>query len=119
MNKTESARKSISKLLVLALIETLKDSTANQVVINFLWPQPASTFLIQTEVSVKTYKKEVEKYGNNDEICGYSDCTKGRIWNEFITNPFKKNVIEEYLNKISPKLMTDKKKNTSASTVSD
>ena len=117
MNKTESARKSISRLLSLSLIETLKDSTAHRVVKKFRQPQPASTFLIQTEVSIETYKKEVATYGGNDEICGYSDCTKGKIWDEFITNPFKKDMIEEYLNKISPKLMTDKKKKKSVSTV--
>jgi hypothetical protein len=112
MNKTESAQKSISKLLSLALIETLIDSTANQVSKKFLRPQPASTFLIQTEVLVEAYKKEVAKNEDSDKCYGYSDCTTGVIWDEFIRNPFEKTRIEIYLTKISPKLMANKTKKT-------
>ena len=35
---------------------------------------------------------------------------KQMAWDAFIKNPFKKNTIEKYLNKISPKLMNNKKK---------
>ena len=82
MNKTESAQKSISRLLSLLLIETLKDSTANRVSKKFLWPQPASTFLIQTEVLVEAYKKEVAKNEGNGKCYGYIDCATGMIWDD-------------------------------------
>ena len=74
------------------------------------WIQLEYTYLVQKGDSVDEFKKKMRGLDYNKESYGYSECTKGDIWNLFIRNPFNKEATEEY-HHISPNVMKTNKKN--------
>ena len=96
INKTESAWKTISRLLSDGLSETLQKATGEEVCKRYHRPQLGYTFLIQTGDTVDEYKKKVVPLQYNDKSYGYSECTKGEIWNNVITD-LNKDATEQYL----------------------
>ena len=109
INKTESARKSISRLLLDGLVDTInwgtgEGNTRGTSAVNEF------TYLVQTGDSADEFKKKTKNPNNNDECYGYSLCTRGNKWEHFITNPFNKEATETYLEYISPKVKPNTKK---------
>jgi hypothetical protein len=110
INRKESARKTISRLLSDGLSELIEMGTQERVNKRTYWIESGYTYLVQKGDSVNEFEKKMRGLNNNDESYGYSKCTKGDTWNLFITNPFNKEATEKYLDHISPNVMT--KKNT-------
>ncbi len=112
INKQDGIRrKSISRLLSDGLSETIKVGMQEGVNKRTFWTQQGYTYLLQKGDSADEFEKKLRNSNNNDESYGYSECTKGDIWNLFITKPFDKEATEKYLDHFSPKVKTTKKRN--------
>ncbi len=88
------------------LSETIKMGTQEGVNKRTFWTQQGYTYLLQKGDSADEFKKKMRNSNNNDESYGYSECTKGDIWNclsqILLTKRQQKNTWTIFLRKLRP-----------------